>query len=138
MIRRAKSTNIFHPADFAIVESQPRAGDDFLWPNPETWRDAQSGRALMEVRDMSFSRADGRWTLQYKLRNFTRQHRWVYKLDAIDRDEQTLFTIVTPAAEDGASNRITEVVISRRFREMDTLGADVVKFVRRGAGQYRL
>lgn len=105
----------------------------------EVWRDIGTGRGLMQVKKMKLVvRPNGRWILSYDVQNHTRSHRWVYKLDAIARDGQHLFTLVTPPSACKPNDRIHDVFQKGMSQEVAAYIDDIAYFVRRGAGQYRV
>ncbi|MCO8122380.1 hypothetical protein NHH03_11590 [Stieleria sp. TO1_6] len=138
MIKKRKSTNIFTPKDMTKVTSSTISSDAVQWTEDENWSDLHTGRALMQVTGISFSKDNkNRWTLSYKVRNFTRRHRWVHKLDAIDADGEVLCTIVMPPVLCCPADRIHNVSIRKRFRALAVHESQIDQFIRRGAGEYR-
>lgn len=80
----------------ATVNIEKQAGEPATWVwSKDTFKDANSGRIVMEVNAMSLTvNKRGKWELQYVPRVYTRRHKWVYKLQAFDADNKQLFRLI--------------------------------------------
>jgi hypothetical protein len=109
------------------------------WSCNDVWRDIGTSRGLMLVKKMEIkARRSGKWELTYAVEGYARRHQWVYKLDALDGDGQVLFTLVTPSTLCKPNERVHRVSSVGRSQQIRTYYDEIDRFVRRGAGEYRV
>ncbi len=115
---------------------------EWTWTELANWKDANSGRAIMDISaNMKFfADATGLWRLGYKRKLYAFDHTFVYKLKAYSVNDELLFRLTIPASGGVnvmmPSDKELDVVAEGMSVALADLLPEVHLWVRCGVGEY--